>query len=78
MGTVHIKILGALIKPEGKSELSCEIGDNTTILEILKSLNYDNSHIKYISATVNEVVKKHNYVLKDNDSITLFTVIGGG
>ena len=75
---IHIRILGALVKPFGKSEFDYDIDENMTLDELYKALKYNERHIPHIVANVNGEIKKPPYTLKDNDTVELFTVVGGG
>ena len=75
---IKISILGALLKPNGLEKFDHVCPSNTTILELLRSLKYNSHHIKYIMSSINNETKDHNHILKDNDEVTLFTVVGGG
>ena len=75
---VKVKIIRTLIKPQGKDEFTQECKGNTTVIEYLKELKYNERHIPFIMATVNGVPENHKYVLKNNDSVVLATIVGGG
>ena len=75
---VNIKIIGALIRPGSKKELFFDMEEFSSLKALLKKLNYNESHMRFIIASVNGAYKTQDYVLRDNDFITLKTVIGGG
>ena len=75
---VKVKVIGALLKPDGKDEFIHECKKNITIRELLSKLKYNERHIEYIMSSVNEELKSRDYVLKNNDSLVLLTIIGGG
>jgi len=78
MVRVQIRIKGMLKKPFGKAqnEMSCKEG--TTISKVLSDLQYREDQACYITTSVNYDLKKHDYVLKDGDELTLYMVIAGG
>jgi molybdopterin converting factor small subunit len=75
---VHIKVLGALMKPFGKDELDFEIAERTTLEELLLKLGYQQGHLRFIVASVGGAQQRLGYLLKDGDELTLVLPTSGG
>jgi molybdopterin converting factor small subunit len=75
---VHVKVLGALMKPFGKDDLDFEVPDRANLEALLVSLGYQQSHLRFIVASVNGVQQKLGCALKDKDEVTLVLPTSGG
>lgn len=78
MVRVEIRIKGMLKRPFGKAQMAMSCNEGTTISAVLHDLQYREDHTRYITTSVNNNLRKHNYVLKDGDELTLYMVIAGG
>jgi|GEM_PF-4988701 len=75
---IHVRVKGSLKKPFGKTEIEYSCKPDTTIRELLRELEYKDDHLQLIMASVNNELKDHKYIVKENDQILLFTNVGGG
>lgn len=75
---IKLKFVATLKFDNIKSGDYLEIPTNYSINELLDFLKIKNEHKKYIIAFVNQKEVKANYILKNNDEVSLFLPIGGG
>ena len=75
---IHVKIFGALQKPEGKDDFQHEVKDGATIETLLLALGYHPRHVSAIVAELNGKQSRHTVKLKDGDEVVLSLAIGGG
>lgn len=75
---VHVKVLGALMKPFGKDDFQHEVPDRACLEDVLVGLGYHKAHLRFIVASVNDAQQKLGYTLKDGDRLTLVLPTSGG
>ena len=75
---VHVKVLGALMKPFGKDDFEHEVAERACLEELLVNLGYHPSHLRFIVASVNGAQQKLGYAIKDKDEVTLVLPTSGG
>lgn len=75
---VKVEIIGALLKTRGARRLECELGDGSTIADLLAELAYQPMHRKHILAAVNGEVRQHDTPLSEGAEVVLSTLVGGG
>jgi sulfur carrier protein ThiS len=75
---VQVKIIGALMKPDGKEDFLHELPDGSTIRDLLLDLGYNEKHLSMIMTAVNGKQKKHSAKLAEHDEIELSLPVGGG
>lgn len=75
---IHVQIIGALTKPDGKGDFQHEVAEGSTIKDMLIGLGYQASHVSMIQAAVNGKQKKNSQILKNQDTVELSLPVGGG
>lgn len=75
---VNIRIIGALMKPSGRSEFQYECRDGMSLAELLADLKYSARHVDHIMTAVGGEKKNHDFILHDGDAVSLSTMVGGG
>ena len=75
---VHVKVLGALMKPFGKDELDFDVDERACLEALLLKLGYHQAHLRFIVASVNGAQQKLGYSLKEKDEVTLVLPTSGG
>ena len=55
-----------------------EVSDSITVEDLLLQLGIKKHHIRFIIASINKKTVKHNYCLKENDTIFFLILAGGG
>ncbi|HNV69265.1 MAG TPA: MoaD/ThiS family protein [Candidatus Ozemobacteraceae bacterium] len=75
---VHVKIFGALQKPQGRDDFSHEIKDGATVEKLLLDLGYHPRHVSAIVVELNGKQTRHTAKLAAGDELVLSLAIGGG
>ena len=61
---------------ENGADFECQ--DGTTISDILTHLQIRKEHKRFVVATIDNVEKRHSYVLQDGDKLFLLVLASGG
>ena len=75
---LDVRITGVLIKPDGKKSFKHSCREGISAKELLRELGYRDDHIKYIKIFVDSVPKNPDFIFRNNCSLVLSTVAGGG
>jgi molybdopterin converting factor small subunit len=75
---VHVKVLGALMKPFGKDDFDHPVNERASLEELLLGLGYQAAHLRFIIASVNGVQRNLGQVLQDKDEIAFVLPTSGG
>lgn len=75
---VHVRILGALSKPQGRDELEVPMPERSRVTDLLTALGYRPEHLRFILTAVNGTQRKHGHELEDRDEVTLVLPTSGG
>lgn len=78
MINIDVRIIGALMKPSGRSEFQYDCRDGMSLAELLLDLKYSARHVEHIMTAVNGEKKNHDFILRDGDTVALSTMVGGG
>jgi len=73
-----VEIVGVLRKPEGKSNLTRELPEESTIRDLLVKLGYRDGHFRFIIPVVNGEHRPLEFKLSDGDEVVLTLPVGGG
>ena len=73
-----VEIVGVLRKPEGKSNLTRELPEESTIHDLLVKLGYREGHLRFIIPVVNGEHRSLEFKLSDGDDVVLTLPVGGG
>ena len=78
MITVRVKVLGALEKPLGVDDFSLDLGDESSLEDLLLKAGYHPEHLRFILPTVNGVQQRLSHRLSSGDQVALVMPVGGG
>jgi sulfur carrier protein ThiS len=75
---VHVRILGALARPNGRGDFQLELAASSRIADLLERVGYRPQHQRFIVVAVNGRQQKHSGQLSDRDEVTLLMPTSGG
>ena len=75
---VHVRILGALVRPSGKDDLEVELPPHCRISDLLDRVGYRPQHQRFIVVAVNGTRRAHSGELADRDEVVLVMPTSGG
>jgi len=75
---VHVVILGALTRPSGKDDFEHEVSDGANLEGLLLALGYQQTHLRFIVASVNGIRRSLGYQVCDRDEVVLVLPTSGG
>ncbi len=75
---VHVRVLGALLKPGGKDDFEVSLPPSSRVEDLLLRVGYGRAHLRFILSTVNGVQHEHAFELSDRDQVTLVMPTSGG
>ncbi|MCF7790461.1 MAG: MoaD/ThiS family protein [Victivallales bacterium] len=75
---IKVSYIGVIDIKKVQSGSTVNIKEGSTVSELLNFLDVREQHKKYLVCLVNDKKKRLNYVLKENDHLSLFLPVGGG
>jgi sulfur carrier protein ThiS len=75
---INVEFIGAINTGPYKNKQSFDVKEKSTVKDFLATLHFDKSHLNFIQVVKNGSRVPHTDLLKENDSLELMLMVGGG
>ncbi len=75
---VNVEFVGAVRRPWPEQQREVEVGDGSTVGDLLGELGYERKEQRYLTTLLEDQRVKPSRELSDGDHLVVMLVIGGG